>query len=215
MNLGEPGIRNSVNRYLRMEKQTNRSRGFGFTIIELVLVVAIILTLTAIAVPPLPKVIAASQIRGGMGDLSGLFQNARNIAVRQNTISRVRFQSTSNRWTAYIDNGANPTGLTTTTPRVVLPPQFKKVSPPSGGTPSAISSTTCGSGTSLDTTDGTYFSQTGSPCVYSGGVCTTSQAFTYYFTYSENSSNPNWAALCISPAGRLKAWYWTGGAWTN
>jgi Tfp pilus assembly protein FimT len=185
--------------------------------VELVLVAGIILTLSAIALPTLSKLLTSAQLRGGMGDISGLYQNARNLAVRQNNLSQIRFQSSNNRWTAYIDNGANPTGLTGSTPQVVLPPQFKKVNPPSGSNPSPVTNATCGTatGNTLETTNDTYFNQMGIPCQYSSGVCSGSQAFAHYFTYSETSANSNWAALCVSPAGRIKAWYWTGSAWTN
>ncbi len=189
----------------------------GFSMVELMVVVGIIITLTAISVPTVSKLLTSARLRGGMGDLSGLFQNARNLAVRQNTITRVRFQSSNNRWVAFVDNGANPTGLTQSTPQVWLPPQFSKVSPPSGSTPSALDNATCGASSSstLDTTDDTYFNQLGIPCQYSSGTCSTATPFASYFNYAETASRTSWAALCVSPAGRIKAWYWTGNSWTN
>ncbi len=190
--------------------------------VELLVVVAIIITMTAISVPTVSKLLTSARLRGGMGDLSGLFQNARNVAVRQNTISRVRFQSSNNRWLAYVDSATCGSsgwcnGPTTSTPQVYLPPNFSKVSPPSGSTPSALTNTTCGANAvnTLDTTDDTYFNQLGIPCQYSSGTCSTATPFAYYFNYAETANNTSWVALCVSPAGRIKAWYWTGSSWTN
>jgi len=188
----------------------------GFSMVELLVVVGIVISLTAISLPTLTTLAATTKLRGAMGDLSGLFQNARSIAVKQSTITRVRFQLSNNRWVAFVDNGASPTGLTTSTPQVYLPPNFSKVSPPSG-TPTALDNATCGASSSstLDTTHDTYFNQLGIPCLYSGGTCSGGQAFVYYFNYAGILGGTNWSAVCVSPAGRLKAWYWTGSSWTN
>lgn len=192
--------------------------------VELVVVVAIVITVTAIAVPTIGNVVASAQLRGSMSDLSGLFQNARNVAVRQNTIARVHFQMSQNRQVAFVDwiNCGSSTwcGLRASVPQVSLPAKFTQVSPPTGGTPTPVSAATCGSSTTLDSTptDDTYFNQMGIPCQYSSTTnpsCSGSQAFVYYFNYLGSSGVPNWAALCVSPAGRIKAWYWTGSSWTN
>jgi Tfp pilus assembly protein FimT len=202
------------------------SESSGFTALEIMVVVAIVITVTAISLPTLSTVLANTQLRGGMGDLSGLFQNARNTAVRQNTISRVHFQSSNNRWVAFVDwiDCSNSTwcGLSTTTPQIWLPPNFTQVSPPTGGAgmPTALNSATCGSSTTLDSTptDDVYFNQMGVSCQYdpiTNPSCSGSQAFAYYFNYARSLGSPSWAAMCVSPAGRMKAWYWNGGSWTD
>jgi len=202
-----------------MTRHEPHRRYEGFSTVELLVVVAIIVTVAAISIPTVSKVLTSARLRGGMGDLSGLFQNARNMSVRQNAIARVRFQSSNNRWVAFVDNGVNPTGLTQSTPQVWLPPQFSKVNPPSGGggEPTALDNTTCGTTSSSppDTADDTYFNQMGIPCQYSGTCSNSLQAFAYYFNYLETANSRSWAALCVSPAGRIKAWYWTGSSWTN
>ena len=191
---------------------------FGFSMIELMVVVGVIITLSAIALPTMFSVVASAHLRGSMNDLSGLFQNGRNIAVRQNIISRVRFQVSGGQCFAYVDNGANPTGLTYTVPQLSLPRQFTKVSPPSGvGAPTPLTATNCGANslTTLDTTDDTYFSSVGLPCQYSSGSCSGTQAFAYYFNYASSSGGTRWTSICVSPAGRMTTWYWNGATWTN
>ena len=191
---------------------------------ELLVVAAIIVTVSAISVPSMMQVITAAQLRGGMGELSGLFQNARNVAVRRNTISKVHFETSNDRQVAFVDwincGSSSWCGFSTSTPQVWLPGNFAQVSPPSGGSPSAVTASTCGSASTLDSTktDDTYFNEMGIPCKYdssSNPSCSGSQSFAYYFNYPATAANPSWAALCVSPAGRIKAWYWTGSSWTN
>jgi len=192
-------------------------RASGFSTVELLLVAAITIIITAISLPTLTNLVASTRMRGGMNELSGLFQNARSMAVRQNIISRVRFQLTSGEWVAYVDNGVSPTGLTMSTPQVRLPRQFSKVDAPSGGSgsPAALDGATCGSSMTPDTIDDTYFSRLGLPCQYNSGTCSGGQAFAYYFNYAASLGPTRWTALCVSPAGRMKAWYWNGSGWTN
>jgi Tfp pilus assembly protein FimT len=202
----------------RLTHHFGQVQDFGFSLIELMVVVGIVITLSAVALPTLFNVVASSHLRGSMNDLAGLFQNARNIAVRTNTISRVRFQVASGTCFAYVDNGASPTGLTSMVPQISLPRQFTKVDPPSGGgAPTALTATDCGANslTTLDTTDDTYFSAVGLPCQYSSGSCSGTQAFAYYFNYAGSSGGTRWTSICVSPAGRMTTWYWNGNTWTN
>ena len=191
-------------------------RATGFSMLELMIVLAMAMTATTIAVPTMVTVLASQRLHRSMGNLSSLYQNGRTLAVRGNLITRIRFQLTNNNWTAYVDNGVNPGGLTSTVPQLTLPVNFSKVGPPSGSAPTPLDAATCGSTITPETTDDTYFNQLGVPCQYSSGVCSSSQTYAYYFTYKGSMNmSTTWAAMCVSPAGRVKAWYWTGSAWTN
>ena len=188
----------------------------GFTMLEMMIVLSMILAATTIAIPSMITVVANARLRRGMDSLCSLYQNGRGLAVKQNTITRVRFQLSGNNWVAYVDNGTSPSGLTTSAPQLWMPKRFTKVSPPSGTAPAPLDSAACGSSIAPDTIDDTYFNQLGTPCQYGSGSCSTSQSYAYYFNYlgSMNMST-TWAAMCISPAGRMKAWYWDGSAWKN
>lgn len=191
-------------------------RAAGFSLLELMIVLAMAMTATTIAVPTMVTVLANTRLHRNMGNLSSLYQNGRTLAVRGNSITRIRFQLVNNNWMAYVDNGVNPSGLTSTVPQVALPVNFSKVGPPSGTAPTPLDAATCGSTITPDTTDDTYFNQLGIPCQYSSGTCSNSQAYAYYFTYKGSMNmSTTWAAMCVSPAGRVKAWYWTGDGWTN
>ena len=188
----------------------------GFSMLELMIVLAMAMTATTIAVPTMVSVVANARLHRGMGNLSSLFQNGHTLAVRGNSITRIRFQLIDNNWVAFVDNGVNPSAtIPSTVPQLWLPVNFSKVGPPSG-TPAPLDAATCGSTITPDTTDDTYFNQLGVPCQYSSGTCSNSQAYAYYFTYKGSMNmSTTWAAMCVSPAGRVKAWYWTGDAWTN
>jgi type II secretory pathway pseudopilin PulG len=188
----------------------------GFSMLELMIVLAMVMTVTTIAVPTIVTVLASSRLHRNMANLSTLYQNARTLAVRGNSIKRIRYQLVNNNWMAYVDNGVTPSGLTSTVPQLALPVNFSKVAPPTGSSPAPMDAATCGSTITPDTTDDTYFNQLGVPCQYSSGTCSSAQPYAYYFTYKGSMNmSTTWAAMCVSPAGRVKAWYWTGSAWTN
>jgi type II secretory pathway pseudopilin PulG len=191
-------------------------RAAGFTMLELMIVLSMVLAATTIAIPSMITVVANTRLRRGMDSLSSLYQNGRGLAVKQNTVTRVRFQVSDNNWVAYVDNGISPSGLTTSAPQLWMPMRFTKVSPPSGTSPAPLDAAACGSSIAPDTIDDTYFNQLGIPCQYSSGSCSASQSYAYYFNYlgSMNMST-TWAAMCISPAGRVRTWYWDGSAWKN
>ncbi len=197
--------------------RASRAIASGFSMIELVVVVAIVICVTAIALPTLTTVLTTAKLRGGMGDLSAFFQAARTEAVKKNTIKFVQFQVTDGRTMAYVDDGAHSEGLTRSATQVWLPIQFSKVNgaPSGSGAPPALDTTTMwgsnSSGTAMTTDPAqAYFSQTGVPCSSSGS---TGVGYLYYFTYAGPLGNPSYAALGISPAGRIKAWYWNGTGW--
>jgi type II secretory pathway pseudopilin PulG len=205
----------TVHRYYKAPLQRSM-RAAGFSMLELMIVLAMALTATTIAVPTMVTLVANARLHRSMENLSSLFQNGRTLAVRGNSIARIRFQLINNNWMAYVDNGVNPSGLTSTVPQLSLPVNFSKVGPPSGSAPTPLDAATCGSTIAPDSTDDTYFNQLGVPCQYSSGTCSSSQAYAYYFTYKGSMNmSTTWAAMCVSPAGRVKAWYWTGGGWTN
>jgi hypothetical protein len=74
----------------------------------------------------------------------------------------------------------------------------------------------------IDTTALGYTAQTGNisfnsrglPCAYSSGVCT-NYGFLYYFKDTSRMGAKGWAALSISPAGKIKKWFWSGTAWSD
>ena len=83
--------------------------------------------------------------------------------------------------------------------------------PTGTGAPPALDDTTLGF---TPQTGDPSFNPTGLPCVYSSGVCSNS-GFVSYFHDARPHGQMGWAALTISPAGRLKKWFWNGSSWTD
>ena len=88
-----------------------------------------------------------------------------------------------------------------------------QVTAPSGpGAPTAVDPVSQLGFTPL--TSDASFNSTGLPCAYNSGTCP-NNGFIYYFHDSRPAGQTGWAALSISPAGRLKKWYWNGSTWNN
>lgn len=208
----------------------------GHTVIELMVVIAIMLCVSAMAIPTVVNVVATAKLRSGMHNLTTLFQNGRTQAVKQNSIKSLNFTVKDGRVVAYVDSAANPEGLTAdaittvngvagTQSQIYLPIAFTKVSTPTGsdGAPPALTATTMWGSSASDytaiTTDPMYFNQVGLPCAYSAGVCPVTNpagtGYVYYFNYATSLGKAQWAAIGISPAGRIKSWYWNGSAWSD
>jgi prepilin-type N-terminal cleavage/methylation domain-containing protein len=195
----------------------------GFSLLELMIVCAIAVVLMTLAVPTVIATISSHEMRSSMGSLSGLFQNCRTTAIKKNRTQWLRFQVSNGRWFAYVDDATSTTDLTPSKPQVTLPAGFIKSAAPSGaGAPPALDAATLwGSGVDTSTTAATprsdldtYFSPLGTPCTYTGGNCAT-QSFAYYFRSGNSTSDTRWAAIAVSPAGRIKAVYWDGTVWGN
>jgi type II secretory pathway pseudopilin PulG len=216
-----------------LRKRTRTARSFGLrrrpgvwnsaqgsTVVELGVVVAIIMIVTAMAVPSLMNTLASAKVRAGMSDLSGVMQNARMLAVKQNRIKVLQFSVKDSRVLAYVDDAAAPTGPspslpTPTPPQLEMPREFTRADAPGGGCPELTGTIMWGGGANpLSGVDNAYFNALGAPCKYSAPSCTTVTGFVYYFSYIQGGVT-KWAALGISPAGRSKSWYCSGGAWGN
>jgi prepilin-type N-terminal cleavage/methylation domain-containing protein len=160
-------------------KPTIRTR--GFSLVEMVIVAAIALTMTALAIPSVVTVLYNYRLRSNMSNVSGLFQNARMMAVQKNQMMSAGFTLLAD---GLLDNtilsfGSDPTygGLGGTVPT---------------------------------------FNSRGLPCLYNSPTnCPTGGGYVFYFSDTRPLGQSGWAAISISPAGRIKTWYWNGSTWAN
>lgn len=184
----------------------------GFSLIELTVVVSILLVVSAIFTPAVITVVANARLRGGTTSLSGMLQSCRMIAVKQNRTMSVHFTVISHGPLVYVKEAtvSSPT-VASTDPQVELGAPVTLVS--SLSTPGAPSIALDNSilGFAPATSDAS-FNPRGSPCAYSGGNCTNS-GFVYYLTDTRPLGKNGWAAVTISPAGRIQKWFWNGYGW--
>ena len=185
----------------------------GFSLVELVMVVAILLVIAAFATPYMVNVVANVRLRAGMTSLSGVFQNCRSIAIKNNRIMSTHFTTMANGPVAYVKDAkvSSPT-LAATDPQAQLGAPVTQVANIGSviGGPTTLDSTTLGF---TPQSGDPSFNSRGLPCSYSSGTCTTPTGFVYYFTDSRPLGKNGWAAVSISPAGRVKVWMWTGSGW--
>jgi prepilin-type N-terminal cleavage/methylation domain-containing protein len=188
-------------------------RAAGFSLIELSIVITVSLIVGAIAIPNMMAVISNARLHAGVTSMSGLLQSCRMVAVKQNRTLTTHF-GTINGHTlvGWVKTAAD------TAPRVSTDLQAEWEAPvmmmatPTGvGAPTAISTTVLGF--TPQTTEPS-FNTRGLPCVYSSGTCT-NNGFLYYFKDTSRPGSKGWAALSITPAGRIKKWFWTGTAWVD
>jgi hypothetical protein len=76
--------------------------------------------------------------------------------------------------------------------------------------------------TPLAATQLPYFSFRGTPCLMNGAVCTNTRpdptgstiaAYQIFLTDTRPTGSNGWAAVTVSPAGRIRVWMWDGSAW--
>ena len=182
----------------------------GFSLMEISLVVAIGLIVTTVALPNFITVLATARLHGNITSLSGVLQNCRMTAVKQNMIMTTRFTVVSNGIVAYVKPASDSSGISPRDPQVGLEDPINQLTAPSGpDAPPAISTAIFGF---TPQTGNPSFNTRGLPCAYSGGSCS-NQGFVYYFKDTRQGGSSGWAAVSISPAGRIKKWFWNGSVW--
>jgi Tfp pilus assembly protein FimT len=197
-------------------KYASHKNSAGFSLLELMTVAAISMTMTMMAVPNMISTVGNVRLRSSMTSLAGVLQNCRMLSVKQNQIMSTHFAVTSygagNGVIAYVKKATDANPLYTTDSQVQLEQPVTRVITPSGtGAPAILQTSVLGF---TPQTGDPSFTTTGLPCVYSAGNCTNG-GFTYYFHDIRGTGQTGWAAISISPAGRLKKWYWNGSAWTD
>lgn len=197
-----------------------RKPGAGFSLLEVLIVVAIGLTITAIGLPVMSNAIATMKLRSSMTTVSGLLQNERMVAVQQNktkTACHYNWSEAPYSLIYFVKDATTCTSSMTaaeTDPQVELESPITPMATPTGTlAPTPIPDATLGL-TSDPLTSDPSFNSRGLPCAYSGGTCA-NNAFITYFKDNRIGGAGGWAAVTISPAGRINRWFWNGSAWTN
>ena len=187
----------------------------GFTMLEVMIVVAIGLIITAAEIPVMSNVIANMRLRTSISTLSGLIQNTRSLAVQSNKTKTARY---FNRPIApfslvyYVKTASDSSAFASTDPQVELEAPITPYDTPSGtGAPTAIPAATLGFPSPR--TEDPSFNPNGIPCYYSAGACAANNGFIKYFKDNRIGGSGGWAAISVTPAGRIKRWFWTGSAW--
>jgi len=198
--------------------QPNRA---GFSLQEVLVVVAIGLIVTVAALPTMSNAIANMKLRASMTSVSGLLQNTRAMAVKENKIKTAcHYNRTVEPFSLvyFVRDATDCSGLTSTSTDVQVEmeaPIAPSGSPTGTGAPTAITNAQMGLSSAPLTSDPSFNSR-GLPCSYGGGsTCTTNNGFVQYYKDNRIAGAGGWAAISISPAGRIKRWFWNGSTWAD
>ncbi len=202
----------------------------GFSLIEMMIVIAIIMIVAVASTPYMVNVISAARMRGNMQGLATFIQQSRGNAVRTNTPRAIYLTQVKAEYIVYEGDvqAAQPAYSPNGTITPFQMPMGKQVvyigSPTGSGAPTILNNTTVFGSSTITPQTGTAigWNTRGMPCVIdtTTGACTTSpatgsDAFIWYFVFQPPLGSNRWSALSVTPAGRIKTWFWDGGAWTN
>lgn len=208
------------------------SRSWGFSLLELMIVMAIILIALAMCTMTVNTAIQTSRVRGTSHRYAELLQTARTRAAADDRFYSVYIQPTAgaNPALAYVDvfptavngvsgHGAPPTGfydaghgvpVTTVSPGVI--PQPAAAAPATAKLKNLFCGA-CAANIVLNTAP--TWGPDGMPCKAnpsldgSATVCNSAGGPIAYVAYFQSQTNAQWTAVTASPAGRIKAWFYS------
>ncbi len=191
----------------------------GFSLLELMVVLAVITIVSAIVTPQIIATVNNYKLRTAASGVAGVFQKARMQAVNDDKWYSVAMGTSGGIGYAFADLWGSPT----TPPNNTLDPAENNMIT---YLPRGISFDTAGPSTAsmnLDFAPITAmpsFNARGLPCTPSGMVCpfvpvggVAQNGYLYYLRQDRALSRPAWAAITVSPAGRVRVWSWNGNAW--
>jgi prepilin-type N-terminal cleavage/methylation domain-containing protein len=224
-----------------VSRQSRRKRGnackghfgqqSGFSVIELSFVTVIILILSALAIPAMISSMRMAHLRGAASDMTGLYEQARIYAIRDNNYysTYILAASGNSPQLAYVDlpkgstakNGG--TAAAAWDPVVTLTSEVVQQAVASAPNTANLKSQLLPSTTPVTPTDtkvtAATFGPRGLPCtplaLTGGSVCDSSGGPTAFWTFLKNTKSGNWQAVTITPAGRIGKWFYTGSVWSK
>jgi len=187
-----------------MRQQRQRAAS-GFSLVELMVVVGILMVITAMAMPKIMTTIADVRLRGAVNSASGLMQQSRMMAIKDNMLRKVKYSNVASGGFMYVDTNDDGS-IQATEPQVQMGSTILAFSAPTG-LPALIATDL---GYTPDVVSAVMFNPRGIPC---SAANTCGRGIVIYFTDSRTVGSPSWGAVSISPAGRVKTWLWKGTSW--
>lgn len=209
---------------IRHRNQDSRLRGrldAGFSMIELMITMTLMLVVAGFALPQYARMRHTSKLRGTASDTSGLIQTARIRAVQDGKFYSMYASSTQ----AFVDlngNGVFDAGE----PSIPFTPEVAPIAATSAPATTNLYSQFLPAGSTIGPSanmayDGTTtpitMSSRGIPCktqtATGGTVCESGGGAIPFWIFFTNTVSGEQEAVTVSPAGRIRKWYYGGGAW--
>jgi len=187
--------------------KASRNHQFGFSLIELIMVMAIMLVMAAFAIPTMNYAIKDYRLRATASSLKYVFQQGRFQSVKNNTMySIVSAASPGGGTRVFVD--LNNSGAWDGIEAAVDIPSYITLQT-SGNSPSnsTMSLSNVAGYTDGMTTVSVKFNSRGLPCSGSN-PCNSTKGYVLYL--QDTSRTTGFAAVSITPAGRMKTWFWSG-----
>ncbi len=185
----------------------------GFSIVELLIVVAIIVVIAALALPGIQSTLATMTVRNAMGEMSGIAQSCRSLAVRRSKTKALHVVTMQQRVVMFTQTCESAGCTADFDARVngedqalYLPTGFELAS--SGDVPEELDPATIWGNSSTVGTKDVTFNARGLPCDLSTLPCGAPRGFIVYFKYAAPADRTRYIALTVSPAGRIKNFSW-------
>lgn len=204
-----------------------RKRQSGFSLIELLIVIAIIMVIAAMATPNIMTAINNIRLRSAAGEVAGLLQQCRERAVRNNRYYTIKPTALGGGQGAYVDlnyNGVFDGGAPAPEPLIQFPQNITVVNAGAPNTANLIGQC-CTTFTPQAASILPSFNARGLPCVGAANpppansLCNIRDAggntvgFVYYMNQPRPFGAVGWAAVSVTPAGRVRVWTYDGTAW--
>jgi Tfp pilus assembly protein FimT len=192
----------------------------GFSILELIIVVGITLVIAAIALPGILTATQNFKLRSTVSSISGVVQRARMLAVGRNNYYSVLCAAsyspcttiTGNNTYTFIGSAGDVSGtsnLSTTTEKDNILATETIVFDTGGSHPS--DATIYGSLTPIYSLP--KFTPRGLPCFGNPCQADPNKMYITFLRQDRPLGTPGWAAINVTPAGRVQVWTWDGGHW--
>jgi prepilin-type N-terminal cleavage/methylation domain-containing protein len=187
----------------------------GFSLIELLIVLAIALVVSGFAIVNGASAVRGIRLNEATTDYSNLLQQARISAVKNDAYYTVMIPPSGDKAFVNVKDPATyaPGDPVMTFPSGVIPKSYAS-GPNADNLKSQFLPTTESWETVKSSTAEPTFSPRGLPCNPSGGVCLSPAAPTSYITFFQNTQSGKWAAVTVSPAGRIRRWSYEGSSWS-
>ncbi len=217
---------------MRINPRTRYSRQFnrmsGLTLLELLVALTVILIIASIAIPNLNTAMHSSRLKGAASDFASLVQVARIRAVDDDHYYSLYVLPANNNRTqqGFVDiypqaaTGASGSNGTTINQQDPIVQVSNEVTPqPQGAAPNtaALKALILPANSPVVPLDGNAagtpitFGPRGLPCLPVGGVCDSLGGPQAYWFFFQNAVSQNWAAVTVTPAGRIQRWLYSGG----